>query len=710
MFENSSVSVIIPALDEEQAIARVLAAIPAWVDDVIVVDNGSTDQTAAIARHHGAHVVRQPLRGYGAACLAGIEAASDANILVFLDGDYSDHPEQMDRLVAPIARGDADLVIGSRVRGGCDRGVLTLQQRCGNALTCLLMRKVWGHRYTDLGPFRAIRRAALSCLRMDDRTYGWTIQMQIRAIRAGLRIREVPVDYRRRIGRSKITRTVRGVIGASTRILSTVVRERWQPPTVGDCRVRAEHLIVFTRFPEPGVTKTRLIPALRGEGAAELQRAMAVQTLEATDRLRSLRDVSVEVRFAGGDASRMAALFGHRYVYLPQRSEELGARMHAAFAEAFAHGAQRVVVVGTDCPELDAETLIDALDTLRTHDCVIGPARDGGYYMIGLRHPCRQIFEGIAWGSAHALEQTQRNAIAAGLTVRRLAMLTDVDEPQDLAVWQQHRHPRISVIVPAINEAQSIAQAMRSACAAPDVEVIVVDGGSHDETPKIARAMGARVVSAPAGRARQMNVGAASARGSVLLFLHADTSLPVGFQAHVYDILAQPSASAGAFHLRIAAPGRSFRWIERFVQFRSTVLQFPYGDQAIFVRAETFRQVGGFPDWPIMEDYELVRRLRRIGRIAIVPMPVTTSARRWLANGVWRTTLANQACIVARYLGVSLERLAGWRGRRGDEAGESACSPDGYGASPAPHPAPFRPVSPAGLPERDVDPGPNTRP
>jgi len=242
----------------------------------------------------------------------------------------------------------------------------------------------------------------------------------------------------------------------------------------------------------------------------------------------------------------------------------------------------------------------------------------------------------------------------------------------------------VSVIIPAINEAQTIAQAVESASTGADVEVIVVDGGSHDGTPQVARAMGARVVSSPAGRARQMNTGATPARGSILLFLHADTSLPVGFQRNVCEVLARPEVSAGAFQLHIAAPRRCFRWIERFVRFRSTILQFPYGDQAIFLKAQKFRQVGGFPDCPILEDYELVRRLRRTGRIAIAPMSVTTSARRWLANGVWRTTLINQICIVARRIGVSPERLAGWRGRRGEETSGSACSPDGHSSGATP--------------------------
>ncbi len=684
MLDNASVSVIIPALNEEQAIAEVLNAIPKWVDGVIVVDNGSTDQTAAIAKRHGARVVLEPLRGYGAACLAGIAASSDSEILVFLDGDFSDHPEQIVHLVEPIVRGDADLAIGSRVQGCRDYGALTLQQRGGNALACLLIRTLWGHRYTDLGPFRVVRRTALSCLRMDDLTYGWTIQMQIRAIRAGLRILEVPVDYRRRIGRSKISGTTRGVIGASIKILSTVIRERLHPTTVSDDQVCGEHLIVFTRYPEPGLTKTRLIPALAPERAADLQRAMTIQALRSTDRLRLIRDVSIEVRFAGGDESRMAATFGDQHTYLPQSCGDLGARMHHAFREAFVRGSERVVVIGSDCPELDVEIISEAFDALRSHDCVIGPSDDGGYYLIGFKSLCRQVFEGITWGSAQVFEQTQRQAIAADLAIHRLRVLTDVDEPKDLRVWERYRRPRISVIIPAINESQTIARAIESASVGPDVEVIVVDGGSVDNTPQIARAMGARVVGSAAGRAHQMNVGAAAARGSILLFLHADTTLPIGFQRQVCEVLARPKVSAGAFQLRIASASWAFRWIETFVRFRSTIFQSPYGDQAIFVNPATFRQAGSFPDWPVMEDYELVQRLRRLGRIAIAPMAVTTSARRWLANGVWRTTLMNQACIVARRLGVSPERLAGWRGRRDQIENASAPSPDEYSTSFAP--------------------------
>ncbi len=224
MRSNHRVVVIIPALNEERAIGRVLAEVPGWVDHVVVADNGSTDRTAEIARAAGATVVAEAFPGYGAACLAGLTRAGDADIVVFLDGDYSDHPEEMTALVDPIAGGTADMVIGSRVLGERERGALTPQQVFGNWLATTLIRLIWRVSYTDLGPFRAIRADALRRLAMSDRTYGWTVEMQIKAAIAALRVAEVPVRYRRRIGVSKISGTIKGTIKAGWKILSIIGR------------------------------------------------------------------------------------------------------------------------------------------------------------------------------------------------------------------------------------------------------------------------------------------------------------------------------------------------------------------------------------------------------------------------------------------------------------------------------------------------------
>jgi glycosyltransferase involved in cell wall biosynthesis len=224
VYKGQRIGVVIPALDEEQAISHVIADIPAWVDQIVVADNGSRDRTAEIAEQAGALVVHESERGYGAACQAGIRALEDADIVVFLDGDYSDHPGEMIALVDPIAESRADLVIGSRVAGNAARGALTPQQRFGNWLACRLIRRLWGAAYTDLGPFRAIRCDTLHALDVSDRKYGWTVEMQIKAAKGEVRSLEVPVSYRPRIGASKISGTLRGTFRAGVGILGLIAR------------------------------------------------------------------------------------------------------------------------------------------------------------------------------------------------------------------------------------------------------------------------------------------------------------------------------------------------------------------------------------------------------------------------------------------------------------------------------------------------------
>jgi len=220
--------------------------------------------------------------------------------------------------------------------------------------------------------------------------------------------------------------------------------------------------------------------------------------------------------------------------------------------------------------------------------------------------------------------------------------------------------PRISIVIPTLNEAECLPQTLKSLDGAEYLEVIVVDGGSSDGTDKLARAAEARLVQVPAQRAHQLNQGAAVATGDIVLFLHADTQLPDQFDQHVRTAMARPGIVAGAFLLHIEGPGRALRLIEWGTNLRSRWRQLPYGDQALFLRRDTFRQLGGFREWPIMEDYEFAQRLRRVGRIAIVPAAVRTSARRWQKLGPWKTTWTNQAIILAYRLGVSPEKLVSW--------------------------------------------------
>ncbi|MEM9553448.1 MAG: glycosyltransferase family 2 protein [Acidobacteriota bacterium] len=223
-----TIDVVIPAFNEEASLPLVLADLP-WpmLRRVVVADNRSTDATADVARAGGAEVVDAPIQGYGSACLAGLahlRRTGPPDLVVFLDADYSDHPDELPNVVAPLLEKTADLVIGSRVLGRRERGALLPQARAGNLIACTLIRLLYGHRYTDLGPFRAIRWSSLERLQMRDPNFGWTAEMQVKALRAGLRVTEVPVSYRKRIGVSKITGTLRGTILAGYKILTTVAR------------------------------------------------------------------------------------------------------------------------------------------------------------------------------------------------------------------------------------------------------------------------------------------------------------------------------------------------------------------------------------------------------------------------------------------------------------------------------------------------------
>jgi glycosyltransferase involved in cell wall biosynthesis len=222
------VSLIIPALDEELSIGPLLDEVDrALVQQIVVGDNGSRDATAAIATSKGAEVVHVAERGYGAACAGALtRLARNADIVVFMDADGSDDPAEIPLLLAPILENRADLVIGSRALGRVERGALTPQQRFGNWLATRLIRLIYKHRYTDLGPFRAIRRELLDRIAMQDRRYGWTVEMQIRALQLGARVAEVPVRYRKRVGKSKISGTIGGVVKAGWWILYTIWKYR----------------------------------------------------------------------------------------------------------------------------------------------------------------------------------------------------------------------------------------------------------------------------------------------------------------------------------------------------------------------------------------------------------------------------------------------------------------------------------------------------
>ena len=223
------VSVVIPALNEEAAIGGVVGEVPReLVQEIVVVDNGSTDRTAALASAAGARVVHEPVRGYGAACLAGALAAADADVIVFLDGDRNEDPRELPVVLAPLLAGRADLVIGSRTRGGAEPGALTPQQLVGNRVVTGLLRLLYGVSLTDIGPFRAIYTRVLRDLAMEHKTYGWPVEMVVKAVRHGYRVVEVPVTCRARLGRSKVAGTLKGSVLAGYHLLFTTLKYAWR--------------------------------------------------------------------------------------------------------------------------------------------------------------------------------------------------------------------------------------------------------------------------------------------------------------------------------------------------------------------------------------------------------------------------------------------------------------------------------------------------
>jgi uncharacterized protein len=433
-------------------------------------------------------------------------------------------------------------------------------------------------------------------------------------------------------------------------------------------------LMIFTRLPAAGRTKTRLMPALGAEGAAELQRQMTLHTVRCARRAARDGGLDVQIHHAGGQGEDFRGWLGPDLNYRTQSEGDLGQRMAQAFAAAFQAGRPAAVLIGCDCPQLDENLLRRAFQELAEGNLVLGPALDGGYYLIGLRQDCPELFQGMAWGTDRVRADTLRIAASKGLTVKLLEPLSDVDRPEDLPVWHavqaagqalRGASELISVIIPTLNEAQRIGETLSRVLDEPGVEAIVVDGGSSDGTCELARSQGALVVASAPGRGRQMNAGARVARGELLLFLHADTLLPAGYAKAIRAAMGRADAIAGAFRMRLDVRSPGLRLVELLTNLRCRLFQEPYGDQALFLRAATFRELGGFPETPILEDVMLVRHLKRRGRIVLSPLAALTSARRWQRLGIVKTTLLHRAVMLAHACGAGPEIIVAWLCRAG---------------------------------------------
>jgi uncharacterized protein len=430
---------------------------------------------------------------------------------------------------------------------------------------------------------------------------------------------------------------------------------------------------MLTRLPVAGAVKTRLMAALGPAGAARLHRELTEHVALELAALGATGEAGVEVWHDGGTRQELRQWLGPLPRYRAQPRGPLGVRLAAVLAGAAASGARRCVTVGSDCPGMTADHLRRALAALDDVDLVLGPALDGGYWLIGLRadavaRALPHLFVGVSWSTSAVLEQTLARAAAARLSTSLLEPLADVDRPEDLPVWERARDRppvelRLSVVIPALDEADRIAGTVRAALAGPAAEVVVADGGSTDRTRELAAAAGARVIQAPRGRARQLAAGAAHATGDALLFLHADTRPAPDFAAPLGAALGRRGVVAGAFSYRASARGPLGLAITRLARLRYELSGYPYGDQGLFLRRRTFRALGGFPELPVMEDWELVRRLRRLGHVVVLPEEAVTSSEAFLERGLVRSGLVTLAVVTGYQLGIDPERLAAWRAR-----------------------------------------------
>lgn len=430
----------------------------------------------------------------------------------------------------------------------------------------------------------------------------------------------------------------------------------------------------MSRYPIPGETKTRLIPGIGADRAARLHQLLIQYTWSQVSQFQTLSKCEVEICFAGGTSSEWQSLLGQPAQFTAQRGTGLGERLTDAVQRAFDEGCQRVIVIGTDCFQLTSEHLQDSQNALAFSDIVIGPAHDGGYYLIGMCSPAVELFADISWGTPDVLKQTLQRCEAQNYTIQTLQTLADVDTPADLlkvrnsdrfrSVLPEPTLDKLSVIIPTLNEEHNLGHTLQQFLAHENVEVIVVDGGSTDQTAEVARQHGVQFFEQPGGRGEQLNAGAAVSHGEYLLFLHADTLLPVDYFDLIQKTLDQ-GALAGAFQLSISDANRSLRFVAWAANLRSRLLKMPYGDQGLFMRSKDFVDAGGYPSQPIMEDYEFVRRLNRKGAVRTTQACVETSARRWKRVGIWRNTLFNQLCVMAYHLGASPEMIAAfYRGRK----------------------------------------------
>jgi rSAM/selenodomain-associated transferase 2/rSAM/selenodomain-associated transferase 1 len=463
-------------------------------------------------------------------------------------------------------------------------------------------------------------------------------------------------------------------------------------------------ICVFAKPPEPGNAKTRLAPAVGAHGAAALAEAFLQDTWTAVSSLPWARAV-----IASTASFRPSGLGGSPEIWL-QGEGDLGARLERIFRRALSES-DCAFALGADSPGLPPRLLEQARDAMREADAVIGPCEDGGFYLLGLRQCPAGLLAEIRWSELDTFEQVSARLRQAGLRVLILDPWFDVDHPEDLEKLRKKivageikadatrktldilsfaetaATLRVSVILPVLNERESLPRAIASLESQPWVhEIIVVDAGSTDGTREWLRQQKrTAVIESVPGKGLQINAGAQKAAAEFLLFLHADSFLPPDAGEQIQKILRAEKNAGGCFCVRFEETGPwSLKLVSAGINLRTRLARTGTGDQAIFVRKEAFARAGGCPDWPLFEDVELVRRIKKQGEFGVVSSAVTISPRRYLRNGVLKTACLIYALRLAFWFGVSPFKLKVWFSDV---------------RSPAPSPAPVSPRASGGEPQ-----------
>lgn len=422
-------------------------------------------------------------------------------------------------------------------------------------------------------------------------------------------------------------------------------------------------LIVFMRYPEAGRVKSRLAASIGAAEAARIYEVLVRRTLGVVSEfLAANPKVHGVVSFSPGERrAQVESKFAGPWGFMPQEGSHLGECMGNADMALRAGGFEHVVLVGSDVPDLDSKDLSQAFAALDQHHAVLGPASDGGFYLIGLGRPCSVAFAPETWGTSEVLRRTEGLLRIQGLPPARTRCLSDLDDARDLHLLDSRPflRDRLSVIVPTIDFGPGLTNTLDSLQDQlwPDDEVIVAQGGNAPP-PGLEEGTGrVRVIRSPRGRGLQLNAGAVAAGGNLLLFLHDDSLPPAGFPFAIRRACANKSMAIGCFQLQFSPTNPALDLVARWANFRSRHLRLPYGDQGLFCRKDFFDSLEGFKRPYLMEDVDLVTRFRRHGKVVVLPSRIKTSSERYLRKGVLRASMQNHLLMFMYLLGVDERRL-----------------------------------------------------